>query len=117
MNDNQQLAFNILWLSIITILAVWLFIRSVKRSENRPKLILKWVLTALVIAFIFAEVVPGFREGGVAALDALMMILFCGGVMAVIWRNSITDSLAKPLASLFDGGNEPPNPNRIIQSP
>jgi len=30
--------------------------------------------------------------------------------MAVIWRNSITDSLAKPLASLFDGGNEPPEP-------
>ena len=110
MDDNQQLVFNIIWISIISIAFIWLFIRSVRRSDNRPKLILKWVLSALVVWFIFEEVVPGFREGGVAALDALMMILFCGGAMAVIWRNSITDSFAKPLASIFDGGNEPPVP-------
>jgi tetratricopeptide (TPR) repeat protein len=111
MNDNQQLVFNIIWISIVSIAFIWLFIRSVRRSDNRLKLIIKWVLSGLVILFVFEEVVPGFQGDDVSdMLDALMMILLCGGVLAVIWRNSITESLAKPFANVFDGGNEPPVP-------
>ncbi|HXR05411.1 MAG TPA: hypothetical protein VN836_11960 [Verrucomicrobiae bacterium] len=111
MDDNQQLVFNIIWISIISIAFIWLFIRSVRRSDNRPKLIIKWVLSGLVILFIFEEVVPGFEGDDVSdMLDALMMILLCGGALAILWRNSIAESFARPLASIFDGGTEPPEP-------
>lgn len=111
MNDNQQLVVNIFWISIVSIAFLWLFIRSVRRSDDRPKLILKWVLTGLVLLFVFKVVVPGFRGNDVSdMLDALMWILLCGGAFAVIWRNSVTDFFARPLANIFDGGNEPPVP-------
>jgi len=111
MDDNQQLVFNIIWISIISIAFIWLFIRSVRRSDNRPKLILKWVLTGLVLLFVFKVVVPAFQGEDVSdMLDALMWMLLCGGALVVIWKNSITDNFAKPLASVFDGGNEPPEP-------
>jgi tetratricopeptide (TPR) repeat protein len=111
MNDNQQLVVNIFWISIVSIAFVWLFIRSVRRSYDRPRLILKWVLTGLVLLFVFKVVVPGFRGNDVSdMLDALMWMLLCGGALAVIWRNSVADFFAKPIASIFDGGNEPPVP-------
>ena len=37
--------------------------------------------------------------------------------MAVTWRHSIIDLMANPIASLYDGGNEPPSRSRIIPSP
>ncbi len=111
MSQNLQLAVNIFWLTAVLGLGIWLFIRSVRRSDNRPKLILKWVLTGLVLLFVFEEVVPGFRGDDVSdMLDALMLMLICGGALAVIWRNSVADIFAKPVANLFDGGNEPPVP-------
>jgi tetratricopeptide (TPR) repeat protein len=56
------------------------------------------------------EVVPGFREGDSDALFALIMMLICGLAMVVTWRHSLIDIIANPLSSVFDGGNEPPEP-------
>ncbi len=110
MSQNLKLAVNIFWLIIVVAVGIWLFIRSLKRSDNRLKLILKWIFTGLILGAVFGEAVPGFREGGLDAIDALFLMLVLGGGLAIIWRNSITDALASPLANLFDGGNEPPVP-------
>ena len=90
MSQNLQLAVNIFWLTAVLGLGIWLFIRSVRRSDNRPKLILKWVLTGLVLLFVFEEVVPGFRGDDVSdMLDALMLMLICGGALAVTGETAL----------------------------
>ena len=110
MSSNLQLASDIFWLTIILGLGTWLFIRSLKRSENPPKLIFKWIFTAIVGGFVVLVVVPGFREGGPEALHALILMLVCGLAMAVTWKHSIIEIIANPLTSAIDGGNEPPEP-------
>jgi tetratricopeptide (TPR) repeat protein len=108
MSQTLQIAGEIFWFTIILGFAIWLFIRSLKRSENPAKLIFKWVFTAIVVGFVVGVVVPGFREGGPDALHALLLMLICGLAMVVTWRHSLIDIIAKPLTSAIDGGNEPP---------
>jgi tetratricopeptide (TPR) repeat protein len=110
MDENLQLAANIFWLVIVLGFGIWLFIRSLKRSESPAKLVFKWVFTAIVVGYVLAVAVPGFREGGEAALGALMLMLICGLALAITWRQSLIESIAGPLASAIDGGNEPPEP-------
>jgi tetratricopeptide (TPR) repeat protein len=110
MSQTLQIAADIFWLTIILGFGIWLFIRSLKRSENRPKLIFKWIFTAIVVGFVFATVVPGFREGGVEAMSALFTMLVCGLALAITWRQSIIEAVAKPLTGMIDGSNEPPEP-------
>ncbi len=109
MSQNLQLA-DIFWLTIILGFGIWLFIRSLKRSENPPKLIFKWIFTAVVVGYVFKVAVPGFQAGGLEAISALFTTLISGLAMAITWRHSIIDIIAKPLASAIDGGNEPPEP-------
>jgi len=110
MSWNLKLAADIFLLTTILGLGIWLFIRSLKHSDNRPKLIFKWVFTAIILGIVFMYVVPGFRAGGLEAIDALFVMLICGGAMAVTWQDSLIATVAKPLTNVFDGGNEPPVP-------
>ena len=110
MSRESQFAADIILLAIILGVGIWLFIRALKRGEDPFRLIFKWLVTILVLGIMVKVGIPGFREGGLEALDAIFVMLLCGGALAVTWGHSITDSLAKPLTSLFDGGDEPPEP-------
>jgi tetratricopeptide (TPR) repeat protein len=39
-----------------------------------------------------------------------------GFIMAIIWRNNVIDLIASPIASLFDGGKEPPEPKPLYSA-
>lgn len=73
-------------------------------------MILKWLITAAVVYYVRKEIVPGFATGGFAAIGALIQMLFVGLVMTVLWRHSIIDAIANKFSSLYDGGDEPPEP-------
>src|ERR1019366_9997000 len=85
---------------------VWLFWRTLKRSEDPAKLIFKWLFTAVVLWFVVTHIIPDFIAGGLAAIFALMEMLIVGLAMTITWRHSIIDLIADPIASLFDGGKE-----------
>ena len=87
-----------------------LFWFAFERSTDRSALIVKWLVTAPVLLVIWKVSIPGFRNGGPEALFCLILTLVCGIVLAVFWTGSITDLVAKPFASLFDGGSTPPEP-------
>jgi len=110
MNGNLQLVTDIFWLAIILGLGIWLIIRSLKRSDDRSRLIFKWAITAVVVGLVLLVVVPDFREGGDATFGALILMLICGLTMVITWRHSIIEAIAKPLTSAMDGSNEPPEP-------
>ena len=110
MNGNLQLTADIFWVSMISGVVVWLFIRSFKRSDDRPRLVFKWAITAVVVGLVLLVVVPDFREGGDATPGALVLMLICGLAMVITWRHSIIETIAKPLTGAMDGSNEPPEP-------
>jgi tetratricopeptide (TPR) repeat protein len=101
-----NIVFSLIGLGVVG----WLFWYALDRSRDRKVLLIKWAVTAPVCYVIYAEVIPAFRQGGQAALFGLILMVFCGGVLAVLWAGTITDLCAKPLASLYDGGDEPPEP-------
>jgi TolA-binding protein len=106
MSRILEIAFNIFWAAIILGFIIWVFIRSVKRSDDPTKLVFKWMVTVPIIWFIFKHVVPEFAKGGLNAIFSLLMMLLCGGILAIIWRHSVIDLIADPIGSLYDGGKE-----------
>jgi tetratricopeptide (TPR) repeat protein len=104
-----NLIFSLLGLGV----AGWLFWYAFERSRDRVVLLIKWLVSAPIGYLIYTEVIPGFRQGGESALFALIGMLLCGLVLAVLWAGSITDFCAKPFSSLYDGGDEPPEPKPL----
>jgi tetratricopeptide (TPR) repeat protein len=99
-------------ISIVIVLAAigGTFWYSFDRSTDRAALVLRWLITIPVIFVMWKVAMPGFRAGGLEAIFGLVVALLCGGVLAVLWTGSVTDLFAKPFASLYDGGNTPPEP-------
>ncbi len=89
----------------------WAMWRTLKNSEDPARLIFKWVLTAVVIGFMVKVVAPMVGQGGYgAAFGGIPLTAVCGLVLAIIWRRNIAELVANPFASLYDGGNVPPEP-------
>ena len=115
MNGTLQLAADIFWVSMISGVVVWLFIRSFKRSVDRPRLIFKWAVTAVVVALVLFVVVPDFREGGDATFGALILMLICGLAMVHhLGGHILSNASPSRLPAAWMAATEPPNPNRII---
>jgi len=87
---------------IVAGLLGWALIRALKRSGEPARLLFKWVLTAGVIAFAHWKIVP------LAAANPFIgvpLAAACGLALAAIWRQALTDIVAKPFGSLYDGGD------------
>lgn len=116
MNHTAKLVADIVSLVIIICGAGWLFVRAFRQSDDPARLAFKWIFTAALIGIVFKWVVPGFREGGFSAIAALIEMLFIGIAMAITWRHSLIDLIANPIASLYDGGKEPPEPRPLYSA-
>ena len=89
---------------------VWLFWWSLKNSDDPPKLIFKWLLTLPLVAAYGLIIMPMVKGGGYGAIGGVLITVVWGNLMYMIWRHSIIDLIANPIASLYDGGREPPEP-------
>ncbi|HEU6448820.1 MAG TPA: tetratricopeptide repeat protein [Verrucomicrobiae bacterium] len=113
MNHILKIMADVISLAVVIVGGGWLVIRSLKGSEDVPKLIFKWIFTGILIGIVFWHIVPGFKAGGFNAIGALIEMLLIGIAMAITWRHAIIDLIANPFASLYDGGNEPPDPKPL----
>ena len=109
MNRTFEIAGEVLGLAVLLTVVGWVGLRTVKRSEDPPRLIFKWIFTAAVVGFMVKVAVPEFEKGGYDAIHGLSLTLICGLAMAVTWRHSIIEIIIKPLTSIFDGGDEEPD--------
>ena len=92
---------------VVTIgLVGWLFFFMLKKSDEPAKLIFKWIFSALVGGYFFFVIAPEGEKGGFDAIQAIVLTLICGIVMAITWRHSIIDLIANPIGALYDGGKE-----------
>jgi tetratricopeptide (TPR) repeat protein len=88
----------------------WLFWRAFKRSDDPARLIFKWLVTIPVIACYVWVIMPMVRNGGLVAGVGILMAVVFSLLIVIIWGRSIIDIVANPIASLYTGGNEPPEP-------
>lgn len=98
---------SIAW-GIITFLAYaaaggWLLVRALKKSDDPGRLVVKWVVTLIFFPL-------GVFAVGWAGPFGMPILIICGLIVGSVWAPSIGAILAKPLTSMFDGGDEPPDP-------
>ena len=84
--------------------------RSLRRTEEPARLVVKWVVTGLVTFFIAWKLLPLADNGGGDAWIAVVLGLVCGLILAATWRHSIGDFIAKPFEVLYNGGDVAPEP-------
>ena len=105
------------WNTFLFVFAIgfigWLFIRAFKRSHDRIALIIRWICTLVIGWFQFTVALPAFAKGGFDAIFGLILTMVFGIVINILWRHSIIEMIAKPLTSVFDGGNEEVEPKPL----
>jgi tetratricopeptide (TPR) repeat protein len=106
-NQTAELGRNIAAYLLLAVGVGFIIVRSVQKAEDPPRMIFKWVVTALMVWVMFKLVAPMVTDNPVMGLPLLG---FCGIVFVIVWRRSLTMLVASPLASLYDGGTQPPDP-------
>ncbi len=105
----MSVALHLIWRILLMILVfgllLWLFYRELDRSENRIALVLRWVLSAGIIAYLIWKVSPLMDSADPnTKFSAIAQACVCGLVLAVFWRGSIGALVARPFESLYSGG-------------
>lgn len=83
----------------------YLAFRSIRRSDEPARTAFKWVLTFVIMGFIGWRVFPMADRGGMATFSAISICMMAGLVLFVTWRQNLGSMVAKPFASLYDGGD------------
>jgi predicted neutral ceramidase superfamily lipid hydrolase len=88
---------------------VWLSVRTLKRTEDPVKLILKWAFTIPFVIFCMWTA----RQLGPSGP---FLIVFMAVVLSVMWTPHISEVLTRPLAGCMTAAMSRRNPNLIIPS-
>jgi tetratricopeptide (TPR) repeat protein len=89
----------------------WFVFQSIKKAEDPTLTIVKWVVTAIVLAFMVGFIMPMVANPSyAAAFIGVPLTAVCGLVLAIAWRRNIANLVANPIASLYDGGDDAPDP-------
>ncbi len=94
---------------------IWLIVRSVKRSDDPSKLIFKWLLTFGLVAGLFG-ITKGIGFDTPAAVAIPFICVGFGVAMSVIWAPSLAAAMAKPITSMFDGGDKELEPQPLYSA-
>jgi tetratricopeptide (TPR) repeat protein len=106
--------------SLVFVLSVggWFFVRALKRSDDPSRQVFKCVLSMVLVVgeVLFARHTSGslvegggFANSGSAFVMAIS-IAIVGIILGILWAPHVGELVARPLAGLYDGGDEPPEP-------
>jgi TolA-binding protein len=91
----------------------WFIRWTVMRAEDPARMLFKWILTFIILGFFGFAV---FKQVGFSVAGAYVVPFVCvliGVIMSVIWAPHIGTLIAKPLTSMFDGGDMAPEPQPL----
>jgi tetratricopeptide (TPR) repeat protein len=116
-----QLTLGLLTLAAVIWGAGWVMYRFLKKSDDPGRLIMKWILTALVAGgtFWFLRSMAGVgTQGGTAGGFGVAFLMAgataaCGIILGLIWATSLGELIAKPITNLFDGGQQEMEPEPL----
>lgn len=105
--------FVIAWLLAVG----WFSYRAIRRGDGAVRVISKGLLSvALAGGLVFyirrkLDTLTGDFAGDAASVLLIAGLVALGGVlMSILWSQDVAELVASPLANLFDGGSEPPDP-------
>ncbi len=111
MNDTGLL-HRIVTLGLFGGLVIFLIVWTVKKAEEPKLMLMKWLGTFPVVGFLVFYVMPMVANMGAdSAFVGVPLTAVSGLALAIIWRRNIANLVASPLASLYDGGTQPPDPH------
>ncbi|MDD5138990.1 MAG: tetratricopeptide repeat protein [Verrucomicrobiales bacterium] len=90
-------------------LVAWALYHMLKRSDDPMKLLFKWAFTIPFVIFCI-------WTAGHIGVAGPFLIVFMAVVLSPMWAPHIGELLAKPLAGLYDGGTEPPDPKPLYST-
>ena len=103
MSQAIKITVNVASLIFVLAFFIWLSVRTLKRTEDPAKLLFKWVFT---IPSLFFGLWMARQMGPYGPI----LIAFMGIVLSIMWTPHLSEWISRPLSSLYDGGNEPPEP-------
>src|ERR1044072_3352214 len=81
-----------------------LFWRSLRRSDDPIRLLVKWAITALIAGWVLYE---AFRAQGFNKFAVLFFVaLPSAAVLIVLWGRTIGEFVARPFENMLTGGSE-----------
>src|SRR4051812_15391369 len=90
---------------IMTLILAW-FLWAWLRSSRAPTMLLvRWVLTIVVMGFLYLQVNKLAASTGPAKAFIVVYAAFCGIIMAIVWVPTIVDGVARIFGNLYDGGS------------
>lgn len=110
MNHTGEIIRGVIALLLLGTIAGWIVVKTVTKAEEPVRMLVKWVFTALVLAFMFLVVGPMMTNPR-AASYSLLLVGVCAAAMIITWRRSIADIIANPIGALYDGGSDAPDPH------
>jgi tetratricopeptide (TPR) repeat protein len=90
------------------VLIGWGLWRWLKRSDEPLVLIVRWIITAVVLGFVFRFAARAHDEFSMIA--AILLGAVGGLIMVFVWRERFCGLVADQFASLSTGGSEQPDP-------
>ena len=83
----------------------WLMVYTIRKAEDPARMVFKWVLTIVVMFLMFWQAFPLAGKGGLVAFTGLSYAMIYSLILAITWRHNLGGLIAKPFASLYDGGD------------
>jgi TolA-binding protein len=97
--------------------AVWLLARTFRNSDNRPGLMVRWGISAVVgLGGFFLALKMCLSGNPVMGGAAPFLIVAMGIILSILWTPAIAELVSKPLTSLYDGGFEPQEPKPLYST-
>src|ERR1700761_1105744 len=78
--------------------------RALDKSEDRARLVLNWILSAVVIAWGIWDIRRGLKRGDMRFIPIDGMVMGMG--LAWIWVSIIANKFANPIGAWYDGGSD-----------
>jgi tetratricopeptide (TPR) repeat protein len=103
---TREFIGNLVLFALLAAAALWVITRSLQNAENRKRLVVKWLSTGL-LAWIAYRAVPMLGVVG------LLVLAICAAILSWLWAPSIGALVARPISSMFDGGNVAPEPRPL----
>lgn len=123
MSRFWEIALNAAWIILVGVTGIWFVSRHLQRNQSPGRFILKllWSAGLAAAVFFFIRFMTRHLGGGLVADfgPALMMagaIAACGILLSITWTPQLSAFLFSPLTSLYDGGNEPPDPKPLYSA-
>jgi tetratricopeptide (TPR) repeat protein len=87
------------------------FWRSLRRSDEPVRFLVKWIVTLLIAGWIIYEArrAEGFGKFAVLFFVALPSAI----VLIILWGRTIGELVARPFSNMFTGGDEEPDPQPL----